>query len=318
MNTNYGLATFRALLQALIFSAERMELNDPDVANYEEILANLAPYPSNEDGWKISETRDFDSPHRHFSHLMPLYLNVIDLSDFQNRHVAEKSLEHFLTVVGPGGDRTGYTFGGASAMFSRLNRPDEAYPHLRYLVLTVFQPNATYREGGGPVSETAYASAGWTQELLLQQQGEAIALFPGFPASLPEAVFYDLAAEGAFRISAVREGGSTAWAHVRSLAGEPCVIRGNFSGAPGITGSEGVALETMGPNTWRITGLDAGEWALLYRGNTPPTDPTISPVSGPTAEYNYFGSNRAKDNSTPDYPEVQIRTTGGATVIIGE
>jgi hypothetical protein len=311
----FALANIRWLLQTLIESANRLDIDEPQLPIWQDILDNLVPYHTHEnDGLMISETSRLERAHRHFSHLFPLYYGLLNFNEVSQRNLGNKSLEHFLTVGGPGGDRTGYTFGAASAMFSRLNRPEEAYEHLRYLVLTVFKPNATYREGGGPVSETAYASAGWTQELFLQQQGAAIALFPGFPPSEPDAVFHNLAAEGAFRVSAVRDGGSTAWVHVRSLAGEPCVVRGNFQGTPGITGSDGVGLEALGGNTWRVTGLEEGEWALLYRGATPPTNPTVSPLDGSVDEYNYFGSDRAKDTNVPVYPEVNIRTGSGATV----
>ncbi len=312
-NTHYSLAGFRWILTALIDAAERYDLQDPDTAQYRNILENLAPYPVDDLGWMISDTSSFNRPHRHFSYLLDLYWGMSDLSDMQSRGIAEKSLVNFLTVGGPGGDRTGYTFGAASSMLARLGRSEEAYEHLRYLVLKVLQTNATYREGGGPVSETAYGSAGWTQDLLLQYQHGMLALFPGLPGSVPEAAFHDLAAEGGFRVSAVRENGVTKWVRVKSLAGEPCLIRGDFGGTPGIIASPGVALESVGVNTWEINGLEAGEWALVHSGANPPVNPTIMPIDGPSEDYNYWGSERAKDNEVPTYPEVNINQ--GATVI---
>ena len=51
-----------------------------------------------------------------------------------------------------------------------------------------------------------------------------IRIFPAVPSDWKDVEFRDLRAEGAFLVSAKREGGRTKWVRIRSLAGEPCRI----------------------------------------------------------------------------------------------
>src|SRR5256886_15217667 len=83
------------------------------------------------------------------------------------------------------------------------------------------QPNTFYAEAG-PVIETPLSAATSIQELVLQDWGGALRVFPAVPAAWTDAAFDRLRAEGAFLVSAVRHGGRTAWVRVESLAGSPC------------------------------------------------------------------------------------------------
>ena len=58
-------------------------------------------------------------------------------------------------------------------------------------------------------------------EMLLQSQGGVLRVFPAWDDSVGDAAFYSLRACGAFLVSAERRGGETAYAIVRSLAGNP-------------------------------------------------------------------------------------------------
>jgi alpha-L-fucosidase 2 len=45
------------------------------------------------------------------------------------------------------------------------------------------------------------------------------------PSRWPEAVFHNLRTEGAFLVSAARQGGKTQWIRIESLANEPLVLQ---------------------------------------------------------------------------------------------
>jgi hypothetical protein len=87
------------------------------------------------------------------------------------------------------------------------------------------------------------------------------------PAHWKDASFYQLRTEGAFLISAVRRKGKTQFIHIKSLAGEPCIIEAEFSGP----------MRLMGPKTTRLRieddrielNLQKGEEAVLYVGKKP-------------------------------------------------
>ena len=44
-----------------------------------------------------------------------------------------------------------------------------------------------------------------------------------------DVIFHKLRAEGGFEISARRQNGETSWIHIKSLAGEPCIIEPGFT-----------------------------------------------------------------------------------------
>ena len=103
------------------------------------------------------------------------------------------------------------------------------------------EPNTFYAEAG-PVIETPLSAATSIQDLLLQDWGGALRVFPAIPSAWSEAAFDHLRADGAFLVSAVRHNGRTAWVRIESLAGQTCrlvvsdwdtgVVRASTGGAP--------------------------------------------------------------------------------------
>ncbi|MES2461856.1 MAG: Tat pathway signal sequence domain protein, partial [Armatimonadota bacterium] len=110
-------------------TSDRLRLNDPLVPLWKETLAKLTPYPVDaETGYMVGRGVPFVKSHRHFSHLMMVYpLHMVDPGSPQDRPLIEKSLGHWM---GLGNAHRGYSFTGASAMSSWLNRPEDS---VRYL-----------------------------------------------------------------------------------------------------------------------------------------------------------------------------------------
>src|SRR5213595_1427031 len=220
-DANYDLALLTWGLETLIASAERLRLDEPLLPRWRDVLANLAPLPTDSAGLMVGRGRPWQQSHRHYSHLLAIYpLRLITPDRPEQRALIETSLATWER------DRSlfrGYSFTGGAAMHALLGHGDTALARLnQYLDASRYmEPNTFYAEAG-PVIETPLSAAASIQELFLQDWGGALRVFPAVPGAWGYAAFEDLRAEGAFLVSAVRRNGRTSWVRIESLAGEPC------------------------------------------------------------------------------------------------
>ena len=283
-DTNYDLSLLRWGCQALLDLDRRLGADDPLAPRWRDILARLADYPVDANGYMIGRDVPFARSHRHFSHLLMVYpLRLVTGRDAAERALVERSLAHW---IGFEGALQGYSFVGASAISSLLGKGDDAVRFLDALIERFVKPNTMYLESG-PVMETPLAAAQAVHDLLLQGWGGVIRVFPALPAAWRDVVFHDLRAEGAFLVSAVRRGGQTTRVRVTSLAGEPATLV--------------VAMtrpRIAAPRKGAIRQLRQGEWQLLLRANETVTltardigdeGTTIRPVDTQTGRSNAFG-----------------------------
>jgi alpha-L-fucosidase 2 len=234
-DTNYDLALLRWGCQTLVELCTRFNIDDPLLPKWKDVLANLAEYPTDANGFMVGAGLPFAMAHRHWSHLLaiyPLYLVNVDQPDA--RTLIAKSLRHFMSFEPTkGGDRTPYTWAAASSMASALGAGDLALQYLNGTKLKlvgqdglqgVSQNTTMYRECNNPCMETPLFMAQSIHEMLIQSWGGTIRIFPACPSGWKDAAFDYLRAEGAFLVSAVRREGKTEWVRITSLAGEPCRV----------------------------------------------------------------------------------------------
>jgi hypothetical protein len=182
-----------------------------------------------------------------------------------------------------------------------------------------------------PVSESGYCGAGSLHTMLLHtttatatttssnknDSTKILQLFPGLPPSWPNASFHQLRADGGLIVSAVREAGSTQWVRLAALVGGTFDFEVPFdkhwrhsAGVPRSVPATAVVTASPSRNgTWRVTleaeegggsrsmsdvGMEVNTFAVvLYpAGNSPLNEPTIAPLVGEPAEYNWFGYSR--------------------------
>jgi len=93
-----------------------------------------------------------------------------------------------------------------------------------------------------------------------------IRIFPAVPSEWKDVEFRDLRTEGAFLVSARREHGNTTWVHIKSLAGEPCLILTDIIGEVRAKGGRPFKLEKAAHGTYRID-LKKGEEVSLCSGS---------------------------------------------------
>ncbi|HEY6156817.1 MAG TPA: hypothetical protein VIV88_05150 [Gemmatimonadales bacterium] len=243
-DANYDLALLTWGLETLIASAERLRLDDPLLPRWRDVLANLTLFPTDSSGLMVGRGRPWKESHRHYSHLLSIYpLHLITPERPDARSLIEVSLR---TWERDAALFRGYSFTGGASMHALLGQGDTALARLNsYLDAPRYmQPNTFYAEAG-PVIETPLSAATSIQDMLLQDWGGALRVFPAVPTAWSEAAFDRLRADGAFLVSAVRQGGRTAWVRIESLAGEPCrlvvrdwdaaVVRTHTGPAPKVT-----------------------------------------------------------------------------------
>jgi alpha-L-fucosidase 2 len=252
---------------------------------WKDILANLAPYPVNENGLMIGKDVPFAKSHRHFSHLFMIYPLAIMDSRGADQELAAKSVAHWLGMTGL---HTGYTYTGGASMAAYVGDGERALSLMNYFCDHYATPNTFYTEIiGWPVIETPLSGAKTLQDMVLQSWGGTIRVFPAVAATWQEVAFRDLRAEGAFLVSAVRAGGRTKWIKINSLAGEPCDAKFGMTN-PSFRGLPESAITKKGD----LYHLAIPKGASVVISENGEKDPDVSPVSRTGADNPWGSSNR--------------------------
>lgn len=272
---NYDLSLLRWGCQTLIDSASILDIDDPLVPEWQDILKRLVDYPQDETGLMIGKGMPFARSHRHYSHLLMFYpLSILDLDNDEQRTLARKSLLHWQSF--PKG-LAGYSYSGSSSMFSMLGEGDNAEQRLQDFLNDKILINTFYKEGvSNPVIETPPAAARAMEDMLIQSWGDRIRIFPAIPKKWPEVAFANLRTEGAFLVSAVRKQGKTAFVSVVSLAGQPCRLQSGIEGPIEVVGQASELVTQLGEGVVEFT-LSVGDTVTF---TTPAfrNDLTIKPV----------------------------------------
>ena len=276
--TSMNIALARWGFKTLLDICTRLKLNDPLIPVWKEHLDKMADYHTNENGIMIGKGVPFAKPHRHYSHMLgifPFYETNIE-DHIASIPMLKKTVQHFTDVDG---DNCMYKFSGASSIWSSLGNGDSAlkwvnrsldvFPRIGEIPkIPTCTPNTMYCERGNPTFESPISSSRSMLDMLIQSWGNTIRVFPATPSSWKDASFYQLRAEGAFLVSAKRENGKTQFIHVKSLAGEPCIIQSDL---PADVKMIGIAPSRLQHKNGKIIlDLKKGEEAVLYTGPKPP------------------------------------------------
>jgi hypothetical protein len=299
-NTNYNLALLNWLLNSLIESNEKFNANAQRIAQWKQTLAKFIPFPVDENGLMIGSNQPVEISHRHFSHLLALYPLFQLIPEIpEEKELAEKSIKHWLSVEN-GEKLTGFSYTGGASMYAALGEGDSAYQLLQQFLngdggRGILFPNTMYTESKGknPTIETPLNGASSILEMFIQSWGNKIRIFPAVPEQWKDGSFYHLAAQDGFLVSATLKNGKTEWVLVKSLAGEPCIIKiPDWQEAWKITGSGNEKLEKTGDGEFKIE-LKKGEEILLSPQNENIVA-VIKPIVHPLSELNYYGVKKGK------------------------
>lgn len=286
-DTNYDLSSLRWGCGTLLWITERLGLKDEGAVHWSDVLANLARYPRDENGYMNAPGVPAPAGHRHWSHLMMIYPYCeMNWDQPEHRDVIRKSFDYWTT-----GKRNVHAWSQAyqSSLCSFMADGEGALKHMqRSLNSFQISPTTMHQPGGNPCSETYGAVCNMLQDALIQSWGDKIRIFPGVSKSWNDAAFHNLRAQGAFLVSAVRRDGSTVWVRVESLAGEPCVVKADFGKeTPKIMANREMKPTSVSDGVWSLD-LRKGEAAVLYAEKDKPKL-EIAPLDMPPEAMNRFG-----------------------------
>lgn len=224
------LCMVRNTLDKAAKSAELLDVDADMVKAWREDLAALRhDYAVWPDGtWKTAADTDdttLDYGYPPVSDLAPVcYTGEVDAWHGDTPEIMEAARKTVMKLVPDNEVPWDRSFG----MIARLRMGDAAYAG-RILKLIPLEC-----EVGGNLEEPlpfdcdysvgkgTAATAQVIGEMLLQSQGGALRVFPAWDKEIGDAAFYSLRACGAFLVSAELRSGETAYAIVRSLAGNVC------------------------------------------------------------------------------------------------
>lgn len=233
-DANYHLALLRWGCAALIEGHRRMGTEAAEAPEWADVLRRLAPFSSDENGYRIGADMPFARSHRHFSHLLQIYpLHLVNRDEHpETAPLVRRSVEHWQSMPEK---LAGYSFTGAALMLAAWGDGDAALRSLNAFLdqrspISRLTPNTFYTEFDheSPVIETPLSVCAVVHDLLLQSWGGVIRVFPATPSEWADAGFTDLRAEGAFLVSACRERGVLRRLSLTSLAGEPCIVEADW------------------------------------------------------------------------------------------
>lgn len=276
---NYDLALLRWGCRTLSEICRILGTEDPLLPVWRDTEKRLTDYPQDERGMMIGRELPYTRSHRHYSHLLMFYpLYLLNADQPGSRELMERSVEHWHSIPG---NILGYSYTGAASLYAAFGEGDRALEMLDGLFTRTLRPNTMYKESG-PVIETPLSGAQSIHDMLLQSWGGKIRVFPAVPGCWREVRFENLRAEGAFLVSAVREGGRTTAIRIESLAGEPCILKTDME-HPTVKFGKAI-LVPAGESEYAID-LKKGETVLLTTGGA--AVPPMAPVPGAGA--NFFG-----------------------------
>lgn len=270
---NYDLSLLRWGCGALIWSAERLKINDELLPKWKDVLENLVDYPVDGNGYMIGRGVPFSRTHRHFSHLFMVYpLHNVDTTKPEVAALVDKSALHWLNLKA---GLSGYSFTGGASIYAKLGRGDDAL-NILDKVRPRIAPNTLYPEPW-PVMETPLSALASMHDMLLQSWNGLVNVFAAVPTRWADVSFHDLRAEGAFLVSGERKAGKVRWVRIKSLAGEPLRLRVPIDSSAVLSGTGAASLKKAETGDWVGTPPQGSEILIALPGVNPEVSPVLSP-----------------------------------------
>lgn len=319
-DVNFTIALIQWSCQTLLDINAEFALDDPLAAEWQNILDHLVDYQIDENGLRISKDIPFAKPHRHYSHLLPMYpLALITPEEEADAKMLRTTLDHWLYVTcnlekkDKAMSVTGYTATGAASMYAMLGAPEEAYFYLDFLIKHQNVSSTTMYAEGNPVIESPLSFATALHDMLLQSWGGKIRVFPGTPELWADVAFDQLRTQGAFLVSAKRKSGVTQFVKVESLIGSPCIVKTDLV-APKvyIDGQLARASQVKQMDSGFVeVDLKKGQTAILVPVSLEQADLTIEPIQVPEGDLNIFGLNAKSEIRIPGHEFYYVKKGGG-------
>ena len=221
-NTNYDLALMKFTFSKAAELATALKL-PAEAAHWNKILAQFDDFalsPNQE--LMFAPTMSYNQSHRHFSHMMAIHpLGLIKWEDGAAAQTIIKNSIHLTDSMGPD-YWCGYSYSWMANLKARAKDGEGAAKDLQIFARAFCSINSFHLNGDQTKSglskfqyrpftlEGNFAFAAGLQEMLLQSYAGFIAIMPAIPAAWNDVSFENLRAEGAFLLSAKKDGGQVA------------------------------------------------------------------------------------------------------------
>lgn len=220
-----------------------------------------------------------DESHRHPSHLMAIHPAMdITVDDGEDaREIIRASLEQYFSQ----GQYlwAGHSYAQLASFGAVVGRGEFAYDSLLHLVEYWLRPNGLhfnrdlratgttfFREGSAPFTiEANCGAAAGISDMLVQGWHDVVRVFPAMPEHWRDAAFRELLTEGAFRVSAVRQGSRTVWVQVTAGVKRQLRLRNPFGRSRFVVSGGKVREE----EDLLLADLEAGQAITLYLEGKP-------------------------------------------------
>ena len=217
-------------------------VDDPLAPRWREVLAKLAPYPVDANGYMIGAGMPFAKSHRHYSHLLMVYpLYEVNWEQPEQRALIEKSLAHWISFEGALRATASPAPPRSSAHDAARRRRADVYLRRASTQRRYTQPQH-HVQGGRPGHRDAAVGGAVAARHALPELGRRRSgSSPPCPPPGADVTLHDFRTQGAFLVSAVRQDGGTRWVRVRSEAGAPCRVRTDIEGPLTSAGAGGAS-----------------------------------------------------------------------------
>jgi len=264
---NFDLALLKWGCAKLIEICGILKIDDPLMEEWERILDQIVDFSVDERGYKLGKGRSAPKDHQHMSHLMmiyPLYLENIDNND--DLDLLEKSVKNFQ----PPSALPKMAASQSSPAAAALGLGNLAYQLMNGILYSHRENEKLGKNGiyylATPCIETSLSYNTCVQDMLLQSWGNKIRVFPALPDIWKDVEFHDFRTEGAFLVSAKLENGETSFVRIKSLAGEPCIIKPFMTGKLNVKGGNKVKIKELEDGCYMID-IKKGEEVILFPGS---------------------------------------------------